>query len=267
MARRKNAPESIWTKGRLAERLRTVRSELFGERGGPELARRLGLPVRTWYNYEIGVTVPAEVLLRFVELTGVEPMWLLHGKGQQYRSSAAAPADGTPGKSSVESLLRRALNRLAEQSPSRTVAFDERPIELGADRADADPSSMLFVPLDPADGEDWPGFVAARREWLDGEAAIRTVIVGDSAMEPLLPLGSFVAYDDAVPDLDELDGALVVAWLDEGVVVRWLQFAGRFAVLRAEDPGFETTVQPIDREGLDEPRTLLRRALWSCSPR
>ena len=60
MARRKNPPESVRTKGRLAERLREVRSDLFGERGGPELARRLGLPIRTWYNYEIGVTVPAE---------------------------------------------------------------------------------------------------------------------------------------------------------------------------------------------------------------
>jgi hypothetical protein len=67
MARKKNPPESVRLKSQLAERLRALRIELFGDRGGPELARQLEIPNRTWYNYEIGVTVPAEVLLRFIE--------------------------------------------------------------------------------------------------------------------------------------------------------------------------------------------------------
>src|SRR3954463_11501534 len=85
MARRKTLPVSVQAKFSLAERLRLLRSELYGERGGPELARRLGLPIRTWYNYEAGVTVPAEVVLKIIELTSVEPMWLLHGKGPKFR--------------------------------------------------------------------------------------------------------------------------------------------------------------------------------------
>ncbi len=72
MARRKDAPDVVKVKCCVAERLRELRLELVGERGGPELARRLGLPVRTWYNYEAGVTVPAEVILRLIELTQVE---------------------------------------------------------------------------------------------------------------------------------------------------------------------------------------------------
>src|SRR5262245_41689030 len=85
MARRKTLPESVRAKLALAERLGALRSELFGDRGGPEMARRLGIPVRTWYNYEGGVTVPAEVILKIIELTGVEPVWLLHGKGPKFR--------------------------------------------------------------------------------------------------------------------------------------------------------------------------------------
>src|SRR5919112_978542 len=81
MARRKNLPEAVQTKASLSERLRAIRAELFGERGGPELARRLGIPIRTWYNYEAGVTVPAEVMLRVIQLTSLEPTWLLSGKG------------------------------------------------------------------------------------------------------------------------------------------------------------------------------------------
>jgi hypothetical protein len=90
MARKKNPPESVRLKSQLAERLRAIRIELFGERGGPELARQLEIPNRTWYNYEIGVTVPAEILLRFLEVTSVDPHWLLHGDGPKYRTPSAA---------------------------------------------------------------------------------------------------------------------------------------------------------------------------------
>ena len=88
MARRKTLPESVRAKLDLAERLALLRLELFGDRGGPEMARRLGIPVRTWYNYEGGVTVPAEVVLKIIELTAVEPGWLLSGKGPKFRSAS-----------------------------------------------------------------------------------------------------------------------------------------------------------------------------------
>ena len=50
----------------------------------------LGIPVRTWYNYENGVTVPAEIILRIVELTAVEPVWLLRGEGPKFRADQSA---------------------------------------------------------------------------------------------------------------------------------------------------------------------------------
>src|SRR5436305_3158827 len=112
MARRKTLPDSVQAKYALAERLRMLRAELYGDRGGPELARRLGLPIRTWYNYEAGVTVPAEVVLRFMELTAVEPMWLLHGQGPRYRAAAPSRSDRPGTGDSVEQLLRTALERL-----------------------------------------------------------------------------------------------------------------------------------------------------------
>ena len=69
----------------LARRLEAVRVELFGDDGVAELARRLGLPPRTWANYEQGATVPAEVMLAFLVVTGVEPGWLLDGRGPKFR--------------------------------------------------------------------------------------------------------------------------------------------------------------------------------------
>src|SRR3954469_22420894 len=84
VARKKTPKIRVNVKAQISSRLREVRQELFGEHGGPELARRLNLPARTWYNYETGVTVPAEVLLGFIEQTGANPTWLLTGEGPKY---------------------------------------------------------------------------------------------------------------------------------------------------------------------------------------
>ncbi len=73
-----------------AGRLRSIRLDRFGEHGLPDLARTIGVPERTWRNYEGGVTVPGHVLLRFLDVTSAEPRWLLTGQGPRYRSGPRA---------------------------------------------------------------------------------------------------------------------------------------------------------------------------------
>lgn len=82
-----NRPLSARTspKSALADRLVQVRRERYGEQGIPELSAAVGLPARTWSNYEAGVTIPGEFLLAFIEATGVEPRWLISGMGPAYR--------------------------------------------------------------------------------------------------------------------------------------------------------------------------------------
>ena len=126
MARRKTLPESVRAKLALAERLAALRSELYGDRGGPEMARRLGIPVRTWYNYEGGVTVPAEVILKIIELTSVEAVWLLHGEGPKFRNARPERlAAGGTSSVTIGALLRTALQLLEEKNErSWPVAVD-----------------------------------------------------------------------------------------------------------------------------------------------
>jgi len=69
----------------LAARLREIRRELFGEGGVADLARELGIPARTWENYERGFSIPGETILAFIESTRINPHWLLHGTGVKYR--------------------------------------------------------------------------------------------------------------------------------------------------------------------------------------
>jgi hypothetical protein len=80
--------QSKWSaiKMDLAHRVRTIREELFGENGGPLLAQQIGVPFRTWMNYEDGCTIPAHAILLFIEVTDADPHWLLTGEGHPYRA-------------------------------------------------------------------------------------------------------------------------------------------------------------------------------------
>src|SRR5207302_10095897 len=76
----------------LALRVSEVRREIYGEDGIPNVAKVLGIPSRAWQHYEAGVSIPALVILGFIQATGVEAHWLLTGEGNRYHD---AYEDGT----------------------------------------------------------------------------------------------------------------------------------------------------------------------------
>jgi transcriptional regulator with XRE-family HTH domain len=70
----------------IAARVRQILRDFYGEDGVEKLAGALGVPAETWRNYERGVTMPAELLLAFMALTGADPNWLLTGDGERMSS-------------------------------------------------------------------------------------------------------------------------------------------------------------------------------------
>lgn len=262
MARRKTLPESVRTKYALAERLASLRLELFGERGGPEMARRLGLPIRTWYNYESGVTVPAEVVLKLIEMTSVEPSWLLHGEGPKYRAEARSPgaagtAFGAPMRSANQ-LLRRALEILEYQD---APAYQQT-ASAETSGAGTDETAVVLVGVDgqPGAASTEPGYVPAHRDWLEADADCRCIKVVGDAMAPIATDGAYVAYAHAEESYDSLDGKLVVAWVDGQPLVRWFERHGRYGVLRVENGESGEPQRLIDLLEGDAP--VLRRVRW-----
>lgn len=244
MARRKTLPESLRAKLALAERLSTLRLELFGDRGGPEMARRLEIPVRTWYNYEGGVTVPAEVVLRIIELTSVEPVWLLHGKGPKFRQQPRMDQREVSAKSSttVGALLRTALQLLESDGLPATHVDETSP---------STDSTHFELPLG----------TPARKEWLEAQQENRFIQVKGNSMAPILADGACVAYSKHDEDPHQLDGKMVVVWLENQPTIRWFSHCGRYALLRAENPETVPRQQLIDFESASE-TTRLRRVLW-----
>jgi hypothetical protein len=85
---------------RVVERVRAIRIERFGEDGISDLAGLLQVPEKTWRNYEAGVTIPAITILRFIAMTGVNPLWLLSGKGERYTTgTGVGPCRSSVGRS------------------------------------------------------------------------------------------------------------------------------------------------------------------------
>jgi hypothetical protein len=276
MARRKTLPESVRAKVALAERLAALRSELFGDRGGPEMARRLGIPVRTWYNYEGGVTVPAEVVLKIIELTAVEPAWLLRGEEPKFRhfhperrESPASPA------LTVGALLRTAL-QLLENNDSASQRRQGAPPEADAHDGAANPSFAIATPpdlrqirdsgrVDLSADETNSGISQSRREWLAAQRDNRCIQVSGDSMAPIVADGASVAYAKDEEDARQLDGKMVVTWLENQPVVRWFQHCGRFVLLRAENPSTVPQQVLVDLEDSRE-RPRFRRVLWINTP-
>jgi hypothetical protein len=230
VARKKTTQSRRTAKESLSRRLSEIRQELFGEHGGPELARRLGLPARRWYNYETGCTVPAEVLLRFIEQTGVNPMWLAHGEGPKYRDRhedrlipAMTPAE----------LIRRSLEQVERSASEVVVVAPENP---PGDEGSAfvaiglyPPSALGGAVVDPARQE---GQVLADRDWLPHPSQTIATVMTDDAMHPILPAGSIVAIDRSVTDPSRLRGQIVAACPEGVVMIRWLDVHGRHLILR-----------------------------------
>jgi hypothetical protein len=79
------------TRHSIAARVREMRIEHYGESGGPLLAEALRIPFRTWANCEAGVSIPSDVMLRFISLTNTNPCWLLTGNGDKYLPNHSRP--------------------------------------------------------------------------------------------------------------------------------------------------------------------------------
>ncbi|MEW4566418.1 XRE family transcriptional regulator [Tautonia sp. JC769] len=274
MARCKSSPEVVRTKCELANRLKEIRTEQYGDRGGPELARRLNLPIRTWYNYETGVTVPSEVLLRFIELTDVEPRWLLHGEGAKLRRGRPMASDRLSGPEptgSVADLLRQVLSIL-EHRGEGTLA--SRPLVSRGIELDQQADQVLVHVEDVGgDGDEQADRAAfktlpMKREWLDKSRNFHCLKVKGTAMMPVLADGAVVGIAERPEPPEVLNGSLVAARIEDRVMIRWLQVAGQVVLLRAENPAFEPVIVPsgADDEDGGVETIPFRRVLWSCTP-
>lgn len=264
MARKKTPKVRVNVKASLSRRLREIRQELFGDHGGPELARRLSLPARTWYNYETGVTVPAEVLLGFIDQTGANPDWLLSGEGSKYRRTRD---DRTIADLSPIELIRRGLEKL-EQDPGEVVLT--APENLPGEAMSAY-VAVGMVPLadlarrltDPSRLE---GYVLGFRQWLPRAAETIAVRLQDDAMEPILPSGSIVAIDRSMTDPRLLHGRLVAACPDGVPMIRWLDVTGRHVILRPNLQSREHPLIPVELDEQGECReAIIGQVVWSWS--
>ncbi len=261
MARKKTPKVRLSVKASLSRRLREVRQEVFGEHGGPELARRLSLPARTWYNYETGVTVPAEVLLGFIEQTGVNPMWLLNGEGPRFRQTVD---EGRLARLTPVELIRRGLEELERNNSDSMASSSQSVLEESGEFVDVPlyPLSRIGESgLDPTSAE---GRVLAYRHWLPHpNVTIGTRLV-DDAMHPILPSGSVVAIDRSVTDPLALHGQIVAVQPSGTPMIRWLEVSGRHVILRPnQGAGRDYPLIPLELD--DQQNVIIGQVVWSWS--
>jgi hypothetical protein len=263
MARKKTPKVRVNVKASLSRRLREIRQEIFGNHGGPELARRLNRPARTWYNYENGVTVPAEILLGFIEQTGANPEWLLSGQGPRYRH----PQDEQPlSELTPAELIRQGLEKLERMSSSevRIVAPENLPGEVTSEFAAIGLYPFSEIAKASLNSAHLEGHVLAYRQWLPHPLETIGTRLTDDAMHPILPAGSIVAVDRSVTDPLKLQGQIVAACPNKVPMIRWLEVHGRYIILRPDHDSKDYPPIPIEFDGQGS-RLIVGQVVWSWS--
>jgi hypothetical protein len=213
-------------------------------------------------------------------LTGIEPSWLLHGKGPKFRQGAPERREaGLPPAMTVGALLRTALQLLEGQASPDAKALT------AADEAGLTPQGP--VSAGPRGGPGPGGTGAggdlelegagrsvargsdvgetARSEWLAARREGRCIDIGGDAMAPVVADRASVAYSAQDESPEQLHNKLVVVWIDGQPVVRWFQHCGRYALLRAENPDTIPQQRLVDLEDAEHP-TRFRRVLWINTP-
>ncbi len=267
MARKKTSQHRLKLKSALSHRLREIRQDVFGEHGGPELARRLNLPARTWYNYETGVTVPAEILLAFIDQTGSNPVWLLTGEGTKYRRHLE---DKLLADLSAQDLIRRGLEKLESGDQADPMVEMGQPLarEFVAVRLIDLNSLGSEFERPTASTDDSPDAVMIFRHWLPNPGSTVAVKLEDDAMHPILPAGSIVAIDRSLRNPDHLEGRMVAVRLEDRVMIRWLEVSGRHLILKPNRniPGVATlALEPRESEAEGGSSAILGQVIWSWS--
>jgi hypothetical protein len=82
MARAKDGAQLLSLRCEIGARCRVIRMDLYG--ASQQFHRDMPASYRNWWNWERGVEMPGTVMLRFLELTGASPVWLLRGTGPRY---------------------------------------------------------------------------------------------------------------------------------------------------------------------------------------
>jgi hypothetical protein len=172
----------------------------------------------------------------------------LEEKGDRSRPVAVEP--GTDGPTTI--------NRLPHELDLLPAGADHRAFrELTNTTSASDATS--------AQTDDGARQTDSRRDWLAAQRENRCVFVSDDAMAPIVADGASVVYSKDEEDALQLDGKLVVAWLDNQPVVRWFQQCGRYALLRAQNPATVPQQVLVDLEdSKHKPR--FRRVLWVNTP-
>jgi hypothetical protein len=215
------------------------------------------------------VTVPAEIILRVVELTSVEPIWLLRGEGPKFRAGTSLKSSGSESDylagTSVKDLLRVAIERLEENERS-TVDFSYGPPIVSRKDENGEGSDQELTL-----GQVLGGFQIESSYFDDlsqqSRRNLRKLRVEDDAMVPIVAEGAHVTFGEAEPVSESFHEKMVVATIDGKSIVRWFQHCGKFGLLKAENTSAVPPSILVEFEpGTDGEIQTLHRVLWISTP-
>ncbi len=195
----------------VSQRLRTLRKELFGERGQAEFARRLGVSQPRYNRYEKGRLPTADFLCALRKVFKIDINWLLTGVGQKYVSEKPREIGvsfSKEGQGEDKGALALALPLLSDE--------------------------IAAGPPKVVEGYPAEDYIIVEKKWvLHPKDTLVLKAKGDS-MKPTIQEGTFVGIDTR--DRKAIEGKIYALRTEKGTVLRRLFVDGDTWIFNPDNP-------------------------------
>ena len=218
------------------DRLREVADCLYGGNKS-ELARDLGMKPPSFSKYTSGSTLPGASVLRKLSELGINPTWILTGKGEMTMSDES--------KGSPVVVQNRELAYELENAGLQLQRVPELRVEV-----EAGDGLKVYASDEVEEQEQWLSRTFIRREYNVDPERVRTLRVRGNSMYPTIEPGDRIRV--ALWDGENLwEGNIYVLHSPAGLTIkRWGAHRNGHVVLHADNPDVED--RTISRDRWDE---------------
>ena len=204
------AKKRPFDKKAMNERFREMREKVEGARGKLRLAKRIDESHSNVSRYERGRTIPGHVLARVVREYGVNPMWLLTGKGPMFNPTEADHIR------EIELVVPQ--ERGTDEKTTSEELGDFYVLPLLRDPTAAGPGRRIT-------DHDIEGPAVIHQAWCPHPHKTDYVRVKGDSMDPVIPDDAIVTIDKSYSSPESLTGKVVAIYIGatEEVTIRRLR--------------------------------------------
>ncbi|MFC1855037.1 XRE family transcriptional regulator [Thermodesulfobacteriota bacterium] len=206
-------------------RKNTIYKRLLEVQGGMTLrafAEKIGVGQSTLHNYLKGRIPKADFIDQACSAMNVNERWILSGKGPKYRNDLIEESlqnvKSTIKSSNIVIQTDAKTSKDTKVDPKKLMKSEFVPVPLISDSAIKKEFKNINV------NKDIDNYIVVPKNMLDDNGSYFCFKLKEDSMSPILEKGDIVGVNYSKRDPSALKGKMIAAMVEEGVIVRYLNW-------------------------------------------